>query len=687
VKFLRPLIFLSFLISCLNKGTNSTRSEIDFAAIEDSVLSLSYIAPEEALNLARSGHKLALGQDKVSLARMKVALGLGLKEVGKQDSAFIQYKEAIILIGNPQTRNEKDILSKALNNVGVLLRSQGQYFKSRNNFLKSLRLRESISDLAGKSRCLINLTAVYKNLNRPDSAFYYGFMSINCLKAAGHRRELGNAWLNIGNSLITLSNDSAVAALRVYRRAYCQYKKSGQTFNLGKCAFSIGNTWLLSKDEMVGLDSARSYYKKAIELFEKSGNQQHTGIVLDALGSIEIKRDELNGARKLFLKSLKACKANNDLQGCIIANIHLSECQFKLGNLDSAKYFIHRSKSKCKTSQTNSLLLDVYDILHRQFIETGKSDSAHYYLNLLHKLKDSLITASTLESAKNSEQQFKNKQLGRKNKQLNESESKARKELSTSYILIAAIIMITVLIIIIYRQRLKSKNQLAAKNEELHQQKLDELMKEKELEKITTLMEGQEQERKRIAGELHDGLGSLLATIKHHFEVVEDKMDTNKETYEKAYGLLDKASEEVRRISHNMASNVLSKFGLVAAMQDLCEVVNASKRLKINLKVTGLENRLESSREIHLFRISQELVSNTLKHAQASAITLQLTMHKDALNLIVEDNGIGFDTKVVKSKEGMGLENLKARVAHLNGTIEIDSVIERGTTVVIDVPI
>lgn len=393
-------------------------------------------------------------------------------------------------------------------------------------------------------------------------------------------------------------------------------------------------------------------------------------------------------AESTYLMSIEHLReSRSDPEAHVTLLFNYAQMLSFLDRINEAFVLLEEAQHIAKKKGLQKLLFEVYKSKASLFIELNVVDSCELYFLKYDSLKSVVNALDKTKSIAHIHEQYDTEKLETENAlQKRDLETEKRKRM-TAVISLVALSIITTLLVTIYQQRLKTKTQLSLKNEELHLQKLDELAKQKELEKITTLMEGQEQERKRIAGELHDGLGSLLATIKHHFEVVEDKMDTNKEEYTKAYSLLDKASEEVRRISHNMASNVLSKFGLVAALQDLCEVVNSSKRLKIILKVTGLEDRLESSAEIHLFRICQELVSNALKHAHASTITLQLTMHKDALNLIVEDNGIGFDTEAIEKKEGMGLENLKARVAHLNGTIEIDSVIDRGTTVVIDVPV
>jgi len=186
---------------------------------------------------------------------------------------------------------------------------------------------------------------------------------------------------------------------------------------------------------------------------------------------------------------------------------------------------------------------------------------------------------------------------------------------------------------------------------------------------------------------LHDRLGSMLSTVKLYFSSVEEQMDKlkeqNKEQYNKANHLLDEACEEVRKISHNLVSGELIKFGLLSSLQQMKRTIEDAGQLKINVLAFGIENRLDSMVEIELYRIIQELVNNILRHSKATEVTIQLNKSEKNLNIVVEDNGIGFDLKSVK--EGMVLKNIRTRVNKLKGFLSVDSSKGRGTTTIIDI--
>jgi len=182
----------------------------------------------------------------------------------------------------------------------------------------------------------------------------------------------------------------------------------------------------------------------------------------------------------------------------------------------------------------------------------------------------------------------------------------------------------------------------------------------------------------------------MLSTVKHHFSAMETKItelqDQNKIQYNTAIGLLDDAVREVRHISHDMLSGTLVKFGLSAALQDLKNTIEVPGKLTVELNTFGLDQRLDNEVEIAVYRIIQELVGNALKHAKASELVIQLTLSSNNLNVMVEDNGIGFKPEALLG-DGIGMKNVSERINRLNGTYHLDSELGRGTTFVFDIPI
>jgi len=218
-------------------------------------------------------------------------------------------------------------------------------------------------------------------------------------------------------------------------------------------------------------------------------------------------------------------------------------------------------------------------------------------------------------------------------------------------------------------------------------QKLISFIEKQKNNHLRDLIQIQEDERKRIAGDLHDSLGSLLSTIKMQLNGLQENTpdNENKTKHRDTLQKMDEAIDEVRRIAHNMSPVSLRRFGLPSALQTLIEQINSTGQMQANLQVYGLEERIPEQTELTIYRICQELVQNAIKHSNASSLHLQLINHLDSINITVEDDGIGIDKE--KTITGFGLQGIEAKVQMLNGQFSIESQPGKGCLAVVDIPI
>lgn len=217
-------------------------------------------------------------------------------------------------------------------------------------------------------------------------------------------------------------------------------------------------------------------------------------------------------------------------------------------------------------------------------------------------------------------------------------------------------------------------------------------MREQELNEIDIMLESQEKERQRIANELHDNLGSLLSALKLNFHTLgkrESHDKTSKVLFKKTEELINETYLQVRNVSHLKNLGVVGKEGLLTAVTKMAEKMTVINRLQFNVIPFGLTGRLENSVEVTLFRIIQELSANIIKHSEATEVNIYLTQHQDSrLNIMIEDNGKGFDTSILKEeRSGIGLKNIEKKVEQMDGSFSIDSSVDGGTTIIIDIPI
>ncbi len=325
----------------------------------------------------------------------------------------------------------------------------------------------------------------------------------------------------------------------------------------------------------------------------------------------------------------------------------------------------------------------------------NRIDSAFYYLEH-HKFYDDSLKKTEQKKAMNelrtryevAENEKEIVQLLNKNLK---SEANRIRNKNIMIGSLSLLILGSVIGFLIYKST-KRKQHIAEQQQEIEVQKTEKLLKEQELTAIDAMISGQEKERQRLANDLHDNLGGTLATVRLHFQHLKNNRENTKienieELYSKTDNLLEEAYQKVRTIAHEKNSGVMANQGLLLAIKNLAKKVSNGKTLQIEVQDYGLEERLDNMLEISIFRMIQELITNTIKHANASEIHISLTNHDSLLNIIVEDNGEGFDAKILPEKDGMGLATIEKRVEHLEGTFEIDSTIGKGTNIIINIPI
>ena len=273
------------------------------------------------------------------------------------------------------------------------------------------------------------------------------------------------------------------------------------------------------------------------------------------------------------------------------------------------------------------------------------------------------------------EEKYKNQKLRADNLEI---ESKRLQNRNIAYILGITLALGGIIFYLFYKN--------AKRRQELKTQKLTSQLKEEELKSIDAMIEGQEKERLRIANDLHDDLGSLMATIKMHFESLKDKKSDK--IFNDTHELIEKAYHKIRSIAHVKNSGVMAKDGLFKAVNNLAKSISRSNKVQCHVHKNILKSRLDNSLEIMLFRVVQELVTNVIKHANASVIDIYINQHESHLNIMVEDDGVGFDPdKINKFKSGIGLSSIDTRVNHFGGHMIIESKPNQGTTVIIEIPI
>lgn len=226
------------------------------------------------------------------------------------------------------------------------------------------------------------------------------------------------------------------------------------------------------------------------------------------------------------------------------------------------------------------------------------------------------------------------------------------------------------------------------KSREINKERIEKSVKEQQY-RSALILEGQEEERKRLSREIHDGVGQMLSAMKLSLESFTPSSTPMKMRLNDAKDLMKSIIQEVRRVSFNLTPSSLDDFGLIPALNKFCEEINAVTKPEIKfVNETKFINRLESNIETNLYRIIQEAVNNAIKYAKASHITVSISHTINNLNITVQDDGKGFDMGRVErsghfEKAGHGIFNMRERTSYIGGNFKMDTEVGKGTQIYI----
>ena len=313
------------------------------------------------------------------------------------------------------------------------------------------------------------------------------------------------------------------------------------------------------------------------------------------------------------------------------------------------------------------LLFDLAEMEKR----SGNTEAAYRMLMQYAVLSDSINAKQTRNEMAALEARFRTAEKEKQILSLEQEKKNSARERRFQVLLLLAVVAVLSLVAIITIMQLQHRKKMAVKREEEHQAELEKIEKEKQLSNYTVLMEGQEQERRRLARDLHDGLGCRLAAIKLGLSRIPAESSLQELSLQQVTDQLDASIRELRWISRNMMPESLLTLGLSDALKDLCSSV-MSPQLRLVYNAYNIDPALPLSTQTMIYRMIQEIIINAVKHANASVLLLQCSQEEDSFFITVEDNGKGFDVSNHHS-EGIGLKNIRNRVDYFHGSLNIES--------------
>lgn len=585
-----------------------------------------------------------------------LSIGLSLQPVNP-DSALIYSRQALLMA---RQIADKPRVSHALNLISIIQRNKGNLEEAETAIVEALNLRRQFRSDSLVVSSLINYGAVSQEMGDNTAALSYYEEALPLAQNRKDIVQIAKIYINIAN--VWGSNGDYKKA--IYYNELCQDLLKNKSFpkEAGLNYYGMGNHLLnsyIEKGETGNLEKSRQSYEKAIQFYGQTQELYSAAHAHNGLGSCYRLLHDFDKASEEFQNSLKLFEQLKDSSGMLDVYYNIASLAQAENRPQEALYALNKLEY---------LLEKEGDEQDFAFVRNQFSDSDEKISKTLVSNQASIVKAQL------------------------ESQQAAQ----TKLILFIAIGILCLLIIggyIYARQKIRTDRQLLAQQkqiigqqEQLHLRELDNLLRQQEIEFIRKRLEGEEAECRRIAKELHDGVGGLLVSAKWNLEsAIEEAASSNGMVAAKLKDnlrLQDESYLELRKVVRELERDRIPWW---EELQKFCERLSGNRQTGIRFYRHGLDESAGGALGEEARLITQELITNGLKHAKATQINVQIGKVDHILSIVVEDDGVGFDKS--RSFDGYGLKNIAERVSRLGGSLSFETSKETGTSVFVDIPL
>jgi signal transduction histidine kinase len=449
-------------------------------------------------------------------------------------------------------------------------------------------------------------------------------------------------------------------------------------------------------------EKAKKYFIRGSELYKTSGNETMFGVALANIGNSELKQGRYLSAIAYFRKSLAITQKSTaalrnsrivssyNLLAVAYLNAGMDDsskvCEQRCVTLGSAiknhqniydmyagfsKYYLQRNDAEKSISYAEKALFyanqlasiekksGLYKLLYENYKKLNQTPNALYFLEKHKVLEDSIVRVNLSKQIASLDLQVESDLQKTQIQQL--AIEKLTQNRNYLYFILF-ISLLSIALFLFFNYQLKAKNRsLLGKNKEISE----------------AMLKGQTTERKRVASDLHDNLGSTMSSIRWAFQSIDTTKwtDNEKEVFSNVQVMFDKAYDDIRLLSHNLLPEEFERFGLTKTLQNFIRKININTPINFNLTISEGFKRMDNRVEFELYSICLELVNNIMKHSKATEAKIELYQIKNQIKLIISDNGIGIFNN---DSDGKGMKNVQARVDSLNGTWKIQNIENEG---------
>jgi signal transduction histidine kinase len=588
------------------------------------------------------------------------------------DSALNFGEQALILA---RKLNYAKGIAQACNDMGIIFIDKAQYLRATKLLDESLKIRTRLNDSAGIASIYNKLGIIDQKQGRLKEALEHQISALKIYQKLGHDKYIGYCLNNIAIIHQNLGNlDKALE----YHRKGLEYRiKMNDQAGEATSYSNMANLFSRMHDTI----SALNYYEKALSISRVLKNEELISGNLSNMANVYMAKKDYDKALQLFNESLRIRERIGDSKGISSTLSRIGTVYTETKRYREASVALNRSLSIANNISTIDEKLSALLELAKLKALTNQLDSSFILTKQYIVTKDSVYDARIRQQILDVQSQYETDKLEQDlelvKKEKENTEITLRQRKTQFWLLFFVFVSVVGAgIFLFYRHQSTQKAAVQA-----------ERMLEQET-RMRAIFQAQEEERRRIAKELHDGVGQTISAIKMNYQslsLIASEKNLTPE-FHKIERMLDNAGKEVRSISHQMIPKELEQFGLIPAVEGMLDLNLSNTPLDYQFEHSGFDERIGSHIELVLFRVLQELISNVIKHSKASELSVQLVKVKSHVVLNVSDNGTGFEVEK-KEKNGIGLLNIASRIDGIKGHLHYDSAPGAGTTVTIRTPI
>lgn len=517
-----------------------------------------------------------------------------------------------------------------------------------------------------------NLSLAYYYKGKYDDNLKYGLKAIALYDSLGDFRNLAIMYSELGYQM---KRRDLTKAFEMMRRG----KRILEDLNETDPLSSVYNNYGVLHEMSNQLDSATYYYRKSLSTKRLLNDSLGIPYSLNNIAAVKLMQQQFDSALFYLYESTRIREIKNDIIGLAENYQQFGQAYAAKGNYGKSDEYFQMSLQFALKHGYVLLAQNLYKDLSKLHEEKGEYIKALSYHKLHKHFHDSIINIETNRTIADLQVRFETEE--KEKALLKERAEKAQAQLTASnrqkwiwgVALFSGIVVLSVLIVM---QRNKRKAQ----------EEKDKAVIQEQEKGLVAIINAQEEERIRVAKELHDGVGQQISAVSLNFQALSKKITAISPDlipdFEKIKRMIHDTGSDIRSVSHQMMPKALTAFGLVDALEDMIDKSLTSIGIECKFEHRNMDERLPQTLEIGLFRIAQELVNNIIKHANATKVEINLIKNNDDCTLTVNDNGKGFESR---QSDGIGMLSITSRVNALRGEFRIESEVGRGTMAVVRV--